>query len=419
MVATGHDGVPAAPRKSAVALVPALERNLRLFGWFEILTSTAPWGVVLMLFNWSRFDVDGAIALSGIYYLSVVVFEVPSGWASDRFGRVKTLRFVGIAWMAAFACWLLSDAYLAMAAGNVLVAAGYASLSGSDVSFHYDTLEALGRPDEFADRQARIVSRARVVGTLGAIGGGALGLIDLRIPFLISFVLAAVQFAVSLQFKEPPHLGQAESVVGQVRRCLSYLSNVPLRWIFGYGIAMVVLEHVAFNLFTPWLAVALGQTADNLDATPLISGLVLAVMGLIGAAAARLSTSTARRFGVRATLVAYGALSALIVTMMAAFQHVIILLFVVLRSVQGASAPILISAAVAPHIEQRHRATLLSLNSLGGRAVWGSILVGLAEGARNDVPRTLVQYSVISWTLVALTLATAITVRRRYGTIEI
>ena len=325
----------------------------------------------------------------------MVVFEVPSGWASDRFGRVKTLRFVGIAWMAAFACWLLSDAYLAMAAGNVLVAAGYASLSGSDVSFHYDTLEALGRPDEFADRQARIVSRARVVGTLGAIGGGALGLIDLRIPFLISFVLAAVQFAVSLQFKEPPHLGQAESVVGQVRRCLSYLSNVPLRWIFGYGIAMVVLEHVAFNLFTPWLAVALGQTADNLGATPLISGLVLAVMGLIGAAAARLSTSTARRFGVRATLVAYGALSALIVTMMAAFQHVIILLFVVLRSVQGTSAPILISAAVAPHIEQRHRATLLSLNSLGGRAVWGSILVGLAEGARNDVPRTLVQYSVI------------------------
>ncbi len=216
-----------------------------------------------------------------------------------------------------------------------------------------------------------------------------------------------------------PHLGHAESVVGQVRRCLSYLSNVPLRWIFGYGIAMVVLEHVAFNLFTPWLAVALGQTADNLGATPLISGLVLAVMGLIGAAAARLSTSTARRFGVRATLVAYGALSALIVTMMAAFQHVIILLFVVLRSVQGASAPILISAAVAPHIEQRHRATLLSLNSLGGRAVWGSILVGLAEGARNDVPRTLVQYSVISWTLVAITLATAIAVRRRHGAIEI
>lgn len=408
------------PEEIRRRLVPALERNLRLIGWHEILTSTAPWGVVLMLFNWARFDVDGAIALSGIYYLSVVVFEVPSGWASDRFGRVPTLRLVGLAWMAAFACWLvLGDNYLAMAAGNVLVAAGYASLSGTDVSFHYDTLEALGRADEFADRQARIVARARVFGTLGAIGGGALGLIDLRIPFLISFVLAGMQFALTLHFEEPPHLGQADSVIGQVRRCLGYLNNIPLRWIFGYGIAMVVLEHVAFNLFTPWLAETLGDTAEDVGATPLISGFVLAAMGLIGGAAARLSTPAARRFGVRRVLVFYGALSALIVTMMAAFQHIVILVFVVLRSIQGAAAPILISAAVAPHVEQRHRATLLSLNSLGGRALWGAILVLLAGGAGDNVARTLTQYALISWVLVVATLATAAVVRRRHGTVAL
>ena len=206
-------------------------------------------------------------------------------------------------------------------------------------------------------------------------------------------------------------------MVGQVRRCLGYLSNVPLRWIFGYGIAMVVLEHVAFNLFTPWLAGALGESAEDVGTTPLISGFVLAAMGLIGGAAARFSTPAARRFGLRPMLIVYGALSALIVTMMAAFQHIVILFFVVLRSIQGAAAPILISAAVAPHVEQRHRATLLSLNSLGGRALWGSILVLLAGGARDDVARTLFQYAVISWVLVVATLVTAVLVRRRHGTV--
>ena len=397
-----------------------LERNLRLITWHEILTSTAPWGVVLTLFNWARFDVEGAVALSGIYYLSVVVFEVPSGWASDRFGRVKTLRFVGVVWMAAFACWLLfGEHYLAMALGNVGVAAGFASLSGTDVSFHYDTLEALGREAEYADRQARIVAKGRVVGTLGALAGGALGLIDLRIPFAISLGLAALQFGVTLRFAEPPKTGQALAAWGQVRRCLAYLADIPLRWIFGYGVAMVVLEHVAINLFTPWLTEALDQSADDLGSTSLVAGIALAVMGLTGGAAARSSAVLARRFGLRQTLIAYGALSALIVTLMGLYQHVAILAVVVLRSVQGAAAPILISAAVAPVVAQQHRATLLSLNSLGGRGLWGSILLVVSTNAGDDVARTLLQYAAISWVLVALIAVTAARVHRRHGPVPI
>ena len=127
----------------------------------------------------------------------------------------------------------------------------------------------------------------------------------------------------------------------------------------------------------------------------------------------------ARRFGLRQTLVAYGALSALIVTMMGLYQRVVILVFVALRSVQGAAAPILISAAVAPVVAQQHRATLLSLNSLGGRALWGSILLVVAADAGNDVARTLLQYAAISWVLVALIAVTAARVHRRHGPVPI
>jgi len=145
----------------------------------------------------------------------------------------------------------------------------------------------------------------------------------------------------------------------------------------------------------------------------------MATIGLVGALAARLSTPTARRFGLRATLVGLGALSALIVTMMAIAQHPAILAFVMMRSVQGAAAPILISAAVAPLVAQHHRATLLSLNSLGGRLLWGSILLGLSTDATDDVPRVLWRFSAISWALVVATLVTAAIVRRRHGAMTI
>lgn len=375
---------------------------------------------MLVLFTRARFDLDGALALSGLYYLCVVVFEVPSGWASDRFGRVPTLRFVGLAWVAAFACWIVADdRFWMVAAGQALVAAGYASLSGTDVSFHFDTLEALDRADEYPGRQASLVARARVVGAVGAVVGGAVGLIDLRLAFVLSLCLALAQFVVTLGFSEVPRTERAEAIVGQVRRCLSYLANIPLRWVFAYGVAMVVLEHVAFSMFAPWMTETLGEAADDLESTPFVVGCVMATIGLVGALAARLSTPTARRFGLRATLVGLGALSALIVTMMAIAQHPAILAFVMMRSVQGAAAPILISAAVAPLVAQHHRATLLSLNSLGGRLLWGSILLGLSTDATDDVPRVLWRFSAISWALVVATLVTAAIVRRRHGAMTI
>jgi hypothetical protein len=83
------------------------------------------------------------------------------------------------------------------------------------------------------------------------------------------------------------------------------------------------------------------------------------------------------------------------------------------RSVQGAAAPVLISASVAPRTEQQHRATLLSINSLAGRLAYGGLLQLLAIGA-DDNPRPFLQnVSIISWILVGLLLATSTWASRR------
>ncbi|MFQ5557984.1 MAG: hypothetical protein ACE5GB_10825 [Acidimicrobiales bacterium] len=67
----------------------------------------------------------------------MVVFEVPSGWMSDRLGRAVTVRLAALAWAASFALFLLgADHFLLVAAGQVLPALGYASLSGTYVTLH-------------------------------------------------------------------------------------------------------------------------------------------------------------------------------------------------------------------------------------------------------------------------------------------
>jgi MFS family permease len=395
-----------------------LERNLRLISLHELLVRTSPWIAVFVLFTRSRFDLEGAIQLAGIYYLSVVVFEVPSGWASDRLGRVVTLRAVGLIWIGCFTCYLVGDdVFWVIAAGQVLLALGYASLSGTDVSFHYDTLEALGREDEYSVRQARVSSRGLFVGASGVLAGGALGLIDLRLAFALSLILAIMQFLVTLRFVEPSGASEAPDLLRQVGTCLSYLRTVPLGWVFGYGVAMVVLEHVAFTLLQPWMTQTLGQTADDLGSTPLLVGVTMAVVAVVGSVFAASTVPLSERFGVSGTLVGLGALSAIIVTAMAVWQHPAVLPLVALRSAQGAAAPILISAVVSPRVQQHHRATVLSLNSLGGRMLWGSLLLVVSVDAGDDVAGTLTTLAAISWVLVLTVAIWARQTERNHGPI--
>lgn len=394
-----------------------LERNLVLIAWHEMLVRSNPWIAVFVLFTRERFGLDGAIQLAAVYYLSVVVFEVPSGWLSDRVGRVLTLRLAATLWIGTFVCFLLGNAnFLVIAAGQALLAAGYASLSGTDVTFHYDTLESLGRQHEYADRQARVGARGLVAGAVGALTGGILGLLDLRLAFAMSLVLTLVQLGIASRFVEPPDTGVAASGIGrQVLRCLGYLRNIPLAWVFGYGVVMVVLEHVAFTLLQPWLTEALDRTADDVGSTPLLAGATVAVTALVGAVFARSSVRLGRRFGLRATLVALGALSATIVTAMAVSTHVAILALIAFRSAQGSAAPVLISAAVAPMVEASHRATFLSIDSLAGRLSYGALLLVVSADTSDDVGAVLVIFAAIAWGLVTLTLLTAMMVRRRLG----
>ena len=396
---------------------PALERNLRLIPIHQALTRALAWVPVFVLFTRARFDLDGALLLASLYYVFVVVLEVPSGWISDRLGRVLTLRIAAICWIAAYLCFIVGDdSFGVIALGQLMLAAGFASLSGTDVTFHFDTLESLGIQDEFTRREARVSSIGFGATAISAVVGGALGLIDLRLAFVASLALAVCQLAVTLRLTEPPVAHHADPFVRQIRLCVGYLRNRYLGWIFFYGVVLVTLEHVAFTLMQPWLTEVLDRSPDDVGATPLFAGVLYAITAIVGAGAARASAPLSERFGIVATLIGLAGVSAAIVTGMALWAHAAVLALVVFRSVQSAAAHVLISSAIAPLTERRHRATILSLNSLAGRLGYGAILLVVSADANDNVRDVLASLAITSWALVAILVATAawaIGLRRR------
>lgn len=385
-----------------------LEHNLKLIPILAGLSASAVYAPVLILFVRQHFGVSGVLQLASLSYLFIVVLEVPSGWMSDRLGRVPTLTVAAASWLIAQTCFLLGgDRFVIIALGQFFISAGYAFISGTDVSLHYDTLESLDRGEEYAQRQARVSSIGYLARMATAIAGGVLGFFDLRWAFVAALLFALTQLVVTRLLTEPASEGStASAFVSQLGECLHYLTNRFMGWLFFYGIALVTLEHVAHTLMQPWLTEALGKEPDELGATPLLSGALLAVVAVVGAVAARHSATLGERFGLVPALVGLGALSAVIVTGMALSFSLIILALIACRSVQGAAAPVLLSAAIAPRTERHHRATLLSINSLAGRLGYGSLLQVLSIGIGDD-PRPVLQiFSAISWGLVAVLVLT-------------
>jgi len=126
-----------------------------LYPWFRAAADGHAWITVFFLYMSRSLPLEQVIELSAVYYLSVFLLEVPSGYFSDRIGRRLTLLIAAAALMVSYCCFIVGAGFWWFAAGQFLLAVGMAMQSGTDTAFHYDSLKALGRESEYAGREAR------------------------------------------------------------------------------------------------------------------------------------------------------------------------------------------------------------------------------------------------------------------------
>ncbi len=357
-----------------------MERNLRLYPHYQTARSLSLWLPVFFLYFSSRLSVDDVLLLEAIYYVGVVVLEVPSGYLSDRLGRRPTLVFASVAWTAGYLALGLAPTFAVFVVGQLLLAAGMAFNSGTDGALLYDSLAACGRGDELAEHEGRAQARGLLAMGASALVGGAIATVDLRLGHLLSAGGTAVAFGLALALREPPAVeGRAHAPHRQLRAVLEHLRQPALAWVFVFAVAMTVFNHVPYELAQPYMAVLLDEPAGA-SVTPLVSGVVMAAMMTVAAMASRLSAPLAARVGIARLLVGAMLVQAVVIGAMGLWLHPAVLLLLLLRSVPGAlSGPVQL-AVILPRVSARLRATYLSVQSLAGRLAFSGALV-LSAGA--------------------------------------
>lgn len=361
----------------------ALERNVLLFPRYKAATSVLPWMPVFFLFFIERVTLADAVLLGSVYYFSVFVLEVPSGYCSDRFGRRPTLILASIMTLLACAAYLVAGSFAALVVAQILLAAGIAFQSGSDSALLYDSLCALNRQEEYTERETIAQKWSMTVLALSCLAGGALGMIDLRLAYVVALVAAIVAVVQCINFAEPPveSNAKAEGFATQMKTTLGYFLQPLLGWILAFYVFGFALEHIPYEFYQPYIKL-LGDGAmiNWLDSasTPMVSAVVVSISMFGGAIGAAVSQSLIEKVGLRSLLLGSFLIQVLIVAGLSVVLHPVMLVLVMFRnfSMSMARGPML--GAIAPHVSSGQRATFLSVLSLFGRAAFGVVLAVLS-----------------------------------------
>ncbi len=369
----------------------AMRRNIGLYPWYAGLFNAFFWMPVFFLYFGEHLTLGEVLGLEAIYYGAVVVLEVPSGYFSDAIGRRTTLLVSAVCLVSAYVLFFLGDSFSAFATAQVVLAGGIAFNSGTDTSFHYDSLASLDRTEEYEDREAIAARNALFATGVAALAGGAIAAVELRFAYGLSAVFAAATLVLVLFFREPigPDTGaqttsdaedQTNEALGfgpQLLACLAYLKQPALAWLFALAVLMTVLNHIPYEFYQPYLDLV-GGDIDWLEQTPLATGAHMFAATMLGAWVAARSAAIDARLGKGPTLLLAAGIQTAIIASMALVLHPLVAVLLLLRGVPGAmfKAPLL--AAVTPRISLGQRATYLSVQSLAGRLSFTLFLGGLS-----------------------------------------
>lgn len=303
-----------------------------------------------------------------VFGLTSVLMEIPTGAVADVIGRKASL-IVGSVCIAVAAVWFgLAPTLGWVIAAHVLWGIAFSFDSGADMALFYESLQQLGREDEYVKLRGRL-SMVRVgSAAVGSIIGGFIGAWHLAAPMLAYGAVNILALFVTLGLLEPPYQPDPETGLRIKYRDALLLAYNTLR------------ERPALRAML--LFAATSPTASYLPAVLLIQpyameiGIPIAMMGFIsfgyqisrfmGASATeRLQTwgGTQRMLYLAPPLLLAGLLA------LAVFPSWVgIVLSFSLGFVVMAIVPI-IENMILQEIPEQIRATLLSVNRLFYRGI--------------------------------------------------
>ena len=181
-----------------------MRRNISLYGPYQVFTKR----VFLPLVAVYASQVAG-LSIAQIGYIGVassiamVLFETTTGFWADTYGRRTSSRIGSLLAALGTLMYILLPSFLGILFASLVVAIGYAFLSGAMAALVHDSLQVLDREDDFPKVASRAQSMSLVINAIIMALVPLLYPIDPRLPFVIGVVAYVILFLLASLLTEP------------------------------------------------------------------------------------------------------------------------------------------------------------------------------------------------------------------------
>jgi MFS family permease len=206
---------------------------IKVSKWFML---TMP--IMMLFYKDLGFSTEESFQLKAFYSISIVIFEIPSGYMADVMGRRKTLILGSIFGTLGFVIYSLMDGFWPFLMAEMTLGFGMSCISGADSALLYDTLKAQGRENQYVKYEGRNFSLGNYAEALAGFLGGALAGLSLRYPFYVQTGIAFMAIPASILLVEPKiDTRRLETGIKDILRVVKYslIDNVALRWNLIYS----------------------------------------------------------------------------------------------------------------------------------------------------------------------------------------
>jgi MFS family permease len=181
-----------------------LESNVRLFYVYIFFNRLEMWlpTVVLFLLD-SGFTLTQYALVDTVWYVATLVFEVPTGVITDRYGKKASMLISSFALSLSLLTLVLGSSFFTVLIAYILWGFASSFESGTYDALIYDSLLQLDREQEYRIVMGRVKTLTILAGGVGSIAAGWLGSVRLDLPLLLTAGVALLLCSFALLFTEP------------------------------------------------------------------------------------------------------------------------------------------------------------------------------------------------------------------------
>ena len=337
---------------------PSPIHSLFVFRFFRDFVLAMP--VIVPFYLSHKVSPSGVFLLQSVFSMTLLLFEVPSGYFADVFGRKNSLLLGALMISLGWFVYAISSSLGLFALAEICLAIGFSLCSGTESALLYDILAESEKKEEYHVMEGRAEFYTRLGTAISAVLGGILATFFIRIPFFASMGCGLIMFCCALLIQEPRRSKPVcRNPFGEICSVARYgLSHAHIFPVILFSSAIMMTGIIGIWGYFFFLGKAGLGVVTN--------GVLFALFQICSAFGARHSGEIVLFLGERKSFGVLFVIPGIFLLLGMYPVPWMILLCLVHAFVWGFSTPFFLSL-INRYVDSDYRATLLSVSSMVGR----------------------------------------------------